>query len=155
MAMLTNARLSLWDAIDNWPGLASMNAKKFRLDGKVGALGVAPTGMGDLPAIAITPADVRGGWDVNRMMRFDYSLEVSVYANALDDAEGWVEEVWKALYQSCPDGSTASYVHTATGYPPSQLGVKFEVVGIGQGGKTVVVRATILVGLRPQQDVYG
>lgn len=155
MAMLTDARESLWDAIDNWPAVQALGLRQFRNEKKFGVVGMAPTGLGDLPAISILPSSVKPEWATNRAMSFEYVLDVRIYTNYLDEAEDAVEKIWQALYQCRPDGETASYVKLATGYNPKQLAISIEPVAIGKEGANLCLRTTLTVGLRPEQDPQG
>lgn len=123
--ILTAARQSLWDAIDNFSSLSSAFKSKWRFDTDVAHAfqQIERAGLGDMPAIAIIPIDVQAQWALHIMMEFTDAYTIDIRAPKLSTCEDLVEKVWKAIYQAAPVlTSTVTYVRAATGYLPKAVG---------------------------------
>lgn len=123
--ILTAARQSLWDAIDNWSELATAFKSKWRFDTDIGHAfeRIDKAGIGDLPAISIIPLDLQAQWALHVMMEFTDAYTIEIRAPRLATCEDLVEKLWRAVYQAAdPLTPTVSYVRAATGYHPKAIG---------------------------------
>lgn len=155
MAMLTNARRAVWQAIDESPLLVDSFVRKYKLDGDDDLTDeVEPASHSVMPAIALMPTNADGNWLVNTMMRFGHNIEVRIWTPRwhLDTAEDLVERVWKSIYGAAAVGATSTFVEAATGSPAKSLGVTFELVRVGENRKVKAVLTRLRVQVRPQQD---
>lgn len=123
--ILTAARESLWDAIDNFSALSTAFKSKWRFDTDIGHAfeQIDKAGIGDLPAIAVIPIDVQAQWALNVMMEFSDAYTIDIRSQKLSTCEDLVEKVWKAIHQAAdPLTPTISYVRAATGHLPKAVG---------------------------------
>lgn len=157
--ILTTARHSLWDAIDNFAGLDGQFKSKWRYDTDIGQYWekIDKAGLGDFPAIGILPLIVQPNWVLNEMMEFSDAYTLDIRAPKLTTCERLVELVWQALYQAAPLASpTVSYVKAATGYHPKTLGpIQRAPIGMGAGGLIRVWQFQLGIGLRLRQDPFA
>ena len=155
--ILTNARLSLWDAIDNYSELATKPyriVKAYRLsDEQAGMRDIVPS-VSDLPALAIIPKTLSPVWYQHKMQKWPYVVDCLLWTK--DWAHSFAENMTvrlldafgKSLYS--PD---LSYVKRATGYYPLRFGpVSYAPVRLGDANGPKVIRTTIQVTLRLAHD---
>jgi hypothetical protein len=117
MAILTDARNGIWNAIENWAPLSGVFRRKFKFE----KAGDVPAGLvlpmpGDCPAISIFPIASPDGWQTNQTRKTMYTLQVSIFtANlTLPAGEALWEEVVRGIYQSRP-GPTQDFYWAASG----------------------------------------
>lgn len=129
MAILTDARQAVWNAIDHWPALEGAFRQKLRFEPNVsGKLGVLdsdqPSGT-DFPAISIVPSVVNPVWLGNQVQFRPLSLTISIWTqgwNSLPKNEELWEDVIDAIYKcKLPDDSD-TYVGAATMHGPYGFG---------------------------------
>ena len=116
--LLTAARQGLWNAIDNWPALASVFARKFRCEDKGQTQGAVPepTSTMDLPAIAIYPASGDSPWITNAQQELTYALTLSIWTEtwSLLAIERLYEQIVIAIQRS-KDANGLEYWRASTG----------------------------------------
>lgn len=129
MAILTDARQAVWDAIDNWPTLSGAFRQKLRYEPDVtGKLSNPesdePTGM-DFPAIGVFPSVVNPAWLGNQVQFRPYSLSVQIWTagwKSLPQNEQLWQDVIDAIYKcKLPDNSD-TYIGAATMHGPYGFG---------------------------------
>src|SRR5439155_1559341 len=74
MPFLTDARQSVWTAIDHWPDLADSTTSTgrvfnatYRFDDEMALLSEIAPALSDLPALVILPVSVTPAWYTNEM----------------------------------------------------------------------------------------
>lgn len=159
---LTTARQSVWDAIDNWPALATTFKKKFRFEStQLRAESVeathrpdGPTSQADLPAIAIFPSAVFPKWATNLQKDHPYSLDIIYWTPGkhVDKSEEIWDELIKAIYQSKPEENAAidTYIKGGTGYaiPVGEGPSKISFVKLGKEQKVDATQHQFTLVLR-------
>ncbi|MCY2966296.1 MAG: hypothetical protein NT069_22130 [Planctomycetota bacterium] len=168
LPILTAARRSLWDAIENWPALkvnpadsgASVFKQKFRFDDTFDVFSKFEPGIGEIPAISITPMQVLPGWIANQMMLWPTAYQITIWTTDWNVSipERIVQDVFNALFQSAPAGSTVPYVKAATGYYPLPIGpIQFIPTKIGAKGPTqfLAITTKFNVTLRANKNPFG
>lgn len=157
--ILTLARRSLWDAIDNFEDLDGVFRSKWKYENDIGHYfeKYDKAGMGDFPSIGIMPMSVQPDWVLNEMMEFSDAYTIDIRAQKLTTCERLVELAWKAIYQAAPVASpTVSYVRAATGYLPKTLGpIQRTPIGMGPNGLIRVWQFQLGIGLRLRQDPFA
>lgn len=173
MALLTNARRSLWIAVDNSSELVDATSSTgrsfnstYRFDGSYAA-DVADTmigsvleslGAGDLPALQIQPVSVTPVWYTNEMQVWPFMLNVILFTQdwGLEQPEDLVEKLCNAIYRYCrPADGTVPVVKAVTGYYPHRLGpIMFQQQLAGQQRDLKVLQTTLTIALRLQKDPF-
>ena len=129
MAILTDARQAVWDAIDNWPALSGAFRQKLRYEPNIsGKLGIRdadePSGV-DFPCIAVAPSVINPIWLGNTIQFRPLSLTITIWTegwNSLPTNEQLWEDVIDAIYKcKLPDNSD-TYVGAATAHGPYGFG---------------------------------
>lgn len=162
MALLTDARLGLWQAIDNWPALkvnpgdttATVFKKTFRFDQDAPAQKeLAPT-LSQLPCLALVTVGVKPDWINNRQQAWsiDYELRLWTRYWVLTEAEQLFEEVMNALYRA--KSGNVEYVRQATGYPVMAY-PEMQMAPIETEESNKAMLTTWKVGLRTTKDPFG
>lgn len=168
MPLLTVARESLWDAIDNWPELkrqpddvgASIFNQLYRFDDEMPLLDEIAPSLAELPALAIMPTSVTPAWYTNEMQTWPVLFDVVLWTQdwSLPEPEDLMEKVINAIYRataSSPPGNTVPYVKAATGYYPQRLGpISFARSRVGEEQTLKVIVTTAVVTLRTQKDPF-
>lgn len=163
MALITDARLGLWQAIDNWPALkkspgdthASVFVKTFRHDADAPHQRVVAPAFSQMPCLAIRGVQVNPAWQNNRQQGWPMAFLLSMWTAEwkLAQPESLFEEVMNALYRA-KNGSNVEYVRAASGYPVMDYGdVSFEPQENDTGHKCILTTWT--VGLRTTKDPFG
>jgi len=146
MSRLTQARRSVWDAIDHWPALDKVFRQKYRFESKpqegrpaeASHRPESPTSIADLPAIAIMPSAVTPKWATNLQKDHPYSLDIVYWTPGrfVDTSEALWDELIKAIYQSRPEGNLDidTYLKEGTGYaiPVGEGPSKISFVKLGR-----------------------
>ena len=124
MAVLTDARNAVWQAIDNWPALANAFALKLKHDAEMSLMQDGEPSISDFPCIAITPADVVPNWFTNQSQFWPYTLNIAIWTPdwKIALAEDLVEKVVSAIYQASATPGGVPYIKAATGYHPERIG---------------------------------
>ena len=129
MAVLTDARNAVWNAIDNWTALQNTFRQKIRFERSAGSkLMLAntdePTGV-DFPAIAVAPSVVNPIWLGNQVQFRPLSLTISIWTAGWDSLPQ-NEEIWgnvlDAIYKCKPVGGGDTYIGAATAHGPYGFG---------------------------------
>lgn len=128
MAILTDARLAVWDAIDNWGPLQGRFRQKMRfapsVAGKLTQEADEPSGV-DFPAISIAPSAINPVWLGNQIQFRPLSLTVTIWTrgwNSVGESEELWEGVIDAIYKcKLPDNSD-TYIGAATNAGPYGFG---------------------------------
>ena len=131
MAILTDTRLAMIQAMKTWPALASTIKRFYTFEDFPGLIPGAPNPTGgDIPALEIFPAGGNSSWVLNQSQRVEYPMKFTLYTKDWNPAQGEViwEETIKAAYQSF-DGPTRA--NRVTGFSPlsvalAQLGANGE-----------------------------
>lgn len=161
MALITDTRRGMWDAIHNWPALkvspSDTKATKFKrwYDGEVDAplkRDIEPS-FSEMPCIAIQGIGLTTDWQNNRQMRWQIVFVVRLWTPTwtLEMNETLFEEVVRALYR-CRNGSNVEYVRAASGYPVMWLG-EAEWKYVENNGQKAI-ECEFKVGLRTTFDPY-
>lgn len=157
MAILTEARLAVWRAIETWSETAGAFARRVRFDGDAPIGKELPFAAVDLPAILIQPVSIIPEWTTNGVQNWPLVLEITIWTAdwRLSAAELLVENVLDAIYQAGPDGSSVSYIKQATGYHADRIGsVLMQRTMLGNKTKFPVIESRITLGLRLQQSPF-
>lgn len=165
MPLLTDARQSVWTAIDNWPPLADASTSTgrvfnatYRFDDEMALLSEIAPSLSDLPALVILPLSAVPAWYTNEMQVWPLLLEITLFTQDwnLGQAEDLIERVCDAIYQSHPAESSVPYVKSATGYYPQRLGpIAFHPTRVGKDQKLKVIQTKLTIALRLQKDPFG
>ena len=151
---LTDARQSLWDAIANWD--TTKNWKRYLSEGDPNLQAErGPSARQDLPAIRIMPARVQFAWETQLFMQYDYVLDVTVWRMTLAEMEASMQDVWEAIIRCKPTGSSVPYTRAALEKTPEQLGVQFNLRGIGRESRLLVWMGVLTVGLVTTNQPHG
>lgn len=143
---LTDARNSLWDAIDGWE--ATQNWKQYRCEGDPNLLSErGPSAPTDLPAIRIMPASIKFEWQTQLYMSFDYTVDVTVWQLRLVSLEAAMQDTWEAVRKCCPPASTVPYTRSALAKPPQLIGERTELKYIGKTNKILAWSGVLTLGL--------
>ncbi len=161
---LTTARKSVWQAIDNWPALATTFRKKYRFESQLRAESPeaahrpdGPSSHADLPAISIMPGGATPRWATNLQQDHPYTLVVRYWTAGkhVDKSEEIWDEIIKAVHRAKPEGNLDidTYVKEGTGYAiPAGYGPsRMSFVKLGENQKfdatlhefTIVLRMKI------------
>lgn len=162
MALITDARQGMWDAIHNWPALkvteTDTKATRFKrwFDGDTDApmkRGIFPS-FSEMPCIAIHGVGLQLDWQNNRQMRWPIMFVVKLWTPTwkLGVSEDLFEETVKALYRS-KNVSNVEYVRAATGYPVMAWG-EAEWKHVEEDGQKAI-ECEFKVGLRTTFDPYA
>lgn len=130
MPAITDARQAVWDAIDNWPALATSFRRKIRYEpNQSGQLFMSPAAdspaLQDFPSISISPSAIVPSWIGNQVQFHPLSLTVQILTAGWDSVpkseELWTEVI-NAVYHGKPDVDSDTYIGTATGRGPYGFG---------------------------------
>ena len=150
MAVLTSARLAVWQAIDNFPLLSpggkSVFARTYRYESTPPnfQIEIGPA-LTEMPAIGIFPSHALPEWFTSQIQTMPFSLNVVIWTPEADIelAEKLPEQVIYALHQS---GPAPGFVKRATGFYPIANGpIQFAKTKLGaiRTQQTVVLRLQI------------
>lgn len=139
MAILTDARLAVWDAIDNWPALGGRFRQRLRFaphaTGKLTAQEADEPSGADFPCIAIAPSAINPVWLGNQIQFRPLSLTITIWTkgwNSIGESEELWEGVVDAIYKCKVPDDSDTYIGAATHAGPYGFGnsrwtrVKFE-----------------------------
>lgn len=151
--ILTTLRLSVWQAIDNWPALSGVFNRKNRFDDDAAMLAAAQAvAIGDLPAIELFPVQISPEWKTHRMKRVPYVLQCLVHTARLSEAEWLLPTIWEAIHRATPDGEMVPYVKAGGSLYPRDNGWSIEPGTLGRDTKIPVIRGTITMAFELQAD---
>lgn len=159
---ITNARLAVWDVINNWselnPSGVSIFKRKLTHADDVGLLmsAISP-GIGDLLAIEVLPVRTTPEKLLHRMQQASYMLTIQLAGLRLTTLEDTVEKLIRGLYQAAdPDTPSISYIKAATGYHPQTYDIGWQKASIGdKQHKTKCWIVSVNLGLKFQVDPFG
>lgn len=131
MPLLTDARRSVWTAIDNWPDLDGAFRRKYRFDKSQDSTSPPqpqssvdrPQCIQDFPALTIKPARIKPEWMTNQTRKHPYALECGIWTLGWDSTaenETLWEKIVDAIFNYTADGQTISEVRRRSGQWPSQ-----------------------------------
>jgi hypothetical protein len=161
LPILTETRLAIWDAIDNWSEFgadpSSVWTRKFRDGGDIEELSLHDPAEHELPAIAVTWGPTNPEWWVNVGQNWPQQMFVTFWlpAHQLDLAEERAVQLTRCLYQSSPAGSTVSYVRAATGRPPTKNVITLEAVELGRAQQLKAWKGQLALTLTAVIDPNG
>lgn len=125
MSRFSTVRTAVWDAIDNWPALATTFKQKYRFQSTVPAgqpkqasdRRYEPTSITECDAISIVPQAFPNEWKLNNLMEFDYALTIKCWFKSAtaDTAEDVMEKLLDAFWGAKASGAPQSYIRTALG----------------------------------------
>lgn len=141
--VLSAARSGVWNAIDNFPSLANVFARKYKTDVALAELLLRDPAPHELPAIALTWRPMPVDWWTHQQQQWQPTLSITLWLPATwhTAAEHLAQLVSLAVYQAKPEGSSLSYVKAATGNHPKRVGpINVEPVTIGRVGLTKAIR---------------
>jgi hypothetical protein len=158
----TDARIAMWNAIENFPALnpggKSVFTRKFKHeDGEGGTLQtIIQSAIGDMPSIEIMPGKQDFKWRTQRMADFPYSVDVRLIHTRLYRLEQYAQDIIKAVFTQGP-GTGVPYVKSATGYNPQAVSVSVPTLArIGDRSQAVKAWAmTVTFQLQFQYDPFG
>jgi len=153
---LTTVRQSLWDAIDNWPALATTFQKKAKNDEELPSLDLdkdAPE-QDCCPAIAIWPQTEDPRWFENANQLVTATYEIRVWTNGwiLEPSEEIAWEIRNAIFRSKPTGGTDTYIKTETCFGFPTIRWSFSKVRGGAKRSQNMTRMSMLVQLKFKDD---
>ncbi len=164
MALLTDARLGLWQAIDNWPALklnsgdatATKFKKTFRMEADAPhQKAIVPT-LSEMPCLAIRAVKLDPAWINNRQQGWPIGYLMQMWTRnwTLAEPEQLFEDVMNALYRA-KNGSNVEYIRAATGYPVMAYGdVGMDPIQTDDG-QIKAILTSWTVGLRTTKDPFG
>lgn len=131
MPLLTDARRSVWTAIDNWPALDGAFKRKYRFDKSQESASPPqprssvdrPQSVQDFPALSIKPGRIKPEWMTNQTRKHPYLLECGIWTVGWDSVaenEGLWEDIVDAIFNYTADGQTITEVQRQSGQRPSQ-----------------------------------
>lgn len=159
MAVLTDARNAVWQAIDNWPALLGVFKQSFRHEVEMMLQEMEPS-ISDFPCIAVTPAEVVPSWFTNQAQQWPYTLNVAIWTPdwILAPAEQLIEDVVSAIYKASATVGGPTYIKAATGFHPERLGPMtlqpMKLNDSDDGDGTKAIRTSIAITLRINRNPF-
>lgn len=157
MAVLTEARRAVWQAIDNWPALSNAFAQKVRYDRELSMLDNVEPSISDLPAIAIAPVSNVPDWFLNRVQHWVYLLDLTIWTPdwVLEPAEDLLEKTMDALYRSRPNAASGP-TYLETYLPFKTLGTaSIQAINLTESEGPQVMKTTITISLSIRKAPFG
>jgi|GEM_PF-4797924 len=157
-SLLTVARAAVWNAVKNWPALDDVFARLYETDTDLAELQLRDPAASELPAIAVFWGGISPVWKWNRAQEWPMALRLSLWlpGDQHTPAERVCEDVFNALYQAKPEGSTVPYVEAATGYPPRRVGsMTLNTVTLGRVQQLRALRVDVAFTLGSNKDPHG
>lgn len=158
MALLTDARTGLWQAVDNWPALSGKFKRTIRYDADVPAQQDLVPALSELPCLMIGQVQVNPQWATNRQqhLHIDYQMELWTPKWIFSSAELLWEEIMNALYR-CKNNSNVEYVRAATGFPVEAISdMVMKPVTVGENNASVkMVHTSWKIILRTSKDPFS
>lgn len=151
---LTDARNSLWDAVNNWPALTGQFKEKFRVDDSSQSMSDITPSDGQMPTLVILGTGIKPDWETNEMQAWHIVYALTIFT-PLDQplAEQLVWEVIRAVWQSHAEDDPVPYVKRATGYWPEQTGqIQWKTGQVGTSSGIDAIQATVFFTLRINVD---
>lgn len=145
---LTNARLSVWNAIDNHQDTRDLFRRKFRFGSGPALSNQNVPGFGDLDALWIMPTHDTQNTQVNTLVQFTHTLLLTMWTKDWDVglAERNVLKLARAIHAAKPDGGPP---YTAPYAPVVQLGgVRYEPTVIDDATKIQCIKTLLNVNLK-------
>lgn len=155
--ILTTARESVWDAIENWSGLQdaggnSVFQRMYKFDEDDSPEVNPRPGAGELPAIAVFPDPGMTVQVKNRDYEHGYRLLALIFTETwnLTTSDLYWEQLIKALWQSAAGG--VPYVKAAVGlYPKNDVTIDVDRIKLdGKKALLTTVGFTLPVRFDPQ-----
>ena len=123
--VLTNARASVWDAIENYSKFKGdyKLGKLYKLDDEQPAMAQLRPAPADLPAVFVIPADISPRWIQNKRQFWPYRLQMVCFVGgwAFSFAEGFCVRLIDCLGLS-KDSDGIPYTKRATGHYVKEFG---------------------------------
>lgn len=157
-SIMTTARNAFWSAINHWPALADVFARKYQTDAQVAELQLRDPVAAELPAIAIYWDSVKPTWKTNRMQEWPLALRMTLWlpGDQHTAAEQLAQDCFEAIYQAKPDGSQQTYIRTATGYPVRRVSdMTVRSVTLGRTQQLKAMRVDVAFTLSSNKDPFG
>ncbi len=155
MPALTDARLAIWDAVENWAGLQSGGVSVFKrlykFDGD-DSPEISPH-PDQLPALLVDRPDDGVSEEKNRIWEWNAGFKFLMWTTSwnLANPELYEIELIKALFQSAANGTP--YIVAATGFlPQNNFSIKHTRVKIDD---TKVIEMEMLFRLRVRFNALG
>lgn len=156
--VLSAARSGVWNAIDNFPALATTFARKYKSDADLAELLLRDPAPHELPAIALTWQPMPVDWWTHQQQQWQPTLSITVWLPATwhAAAEHLAQQVSLAVYQAKPEASSVGYVKAATGNHPKRVGpINVQPVSIGRVGLAKAIRVDAEFVLRTNLNPFG
>lgn len=123
MAILTDLRQSVKNAIDNTASLATVFKRKWYFEDVqsiVDEAGRPIPAFGDLPALMVYPTPSQVFWGLNQAQEIQYVLQIDLWTRfwKLNEAEDYWEKLVKGLFQTASGVGQTPYIHAACGQFP-------------------------------------
>ena len=150
MAILTQARLALWQAIDSFPPLnpggKSVFVRTYRYESTPPnfQIEIGPA-LTEMPALGVFPSHAIPEWFTSQIQAIPFALNLVTWTpeGDLELAEKLSEQLIYALHQS---GPAPGFIKRTTGYYPTAVGpIQFQKTKLGavRTLQTVVLRLQI------------
>ena len=146
--ILTDARNSVWQAIDNFADLAGQIKTKFKFNDEGSCMKDAEPSFSDLTAVALLPMGVTPKWYTNEKQKWPYSLRIVTWTAdwRLQTSEVLMMRLAKAIQSATPENSTKPY--TADYQPLIGPNVGIQITIIKKENPIKVVKASLDIVLR-------
>lgn len=158
MAALTEARLAVWQAIDNYAPLANVFRQKLRWDKEQAMLEQVEPSISDLPCISIRSGRVDPEWFTHQQQHLAYLLIIEIWTAdwIQEPAEDLFEKTMDALYRSRPGSSGPTYLEP---YMPFQVmpsgPIQGHLLSDSEDGGTQVMLSTIQFSPNIRKNPFG
>lgn len=158
-ALLTAARLAVWEAIENWTwpeGFEWQRLFKSDADAEELLLRGKPS-LGELPALAVDwqPFTAEDVLNILQKIPAVIRLQAWLPASSLTLAETIGQELLAAVCRSKPEESSVTYVRQAIGHLPRPLGpCLIQGVSLPGADDRKVLQVTLSIGLPIYLDLY-
>lgn len=146
---LTDARLSVWQAIDNYEDTKNLFRTKFRFGGESSLVTETAPSFSDLDSLWIMPLRAFPKWYVTTKQTFSLGLAVVMYTKdwRLDTAERNVLKIARAIHRAAPPGGAP---YTAPYGPQVGPNATFQNIKIDEQNPIRAIKTTMEVVLRVQ-----
>lgn len=158
-ALLTQARLAVWAAIENWDWPAGFEWQRlFKSDADTEELLLREKpALDELPALAVDwqPFTTEDVLNILQKIPAVIRLRAWLPAGSLGLAETISQELLMAVCRSTPEGGTVSYVRAAIGHLPRPLGpCLIQSISLPGREDRKAIQITLSIGLPIYLDLY-
>lgn len=146
---LTDARLSVWQALDNYDDTKNLFKTTFRFGGESTLVTETAPSFSDLDSLWIMPMRAIPKWYVTTKQTFALGLAVVMYTKdwKLSTAERNVFKIARAIHRAKPEGGVP---YTANYAPQVGPSATFQNIKIDDTNPIRAIKTTMEVVLRVQ-----